>query len=329
VAEPGLPPLLVICGTTASGKTRLALRLAEALAAEGAAVDILSADSRQVFRGMDIGTAKVGRAERARIPHHGLDLVDPDALFTAADFQAHAASVLRGIAGRGAIALLVGGTGLYIRSVARGLHFAPEETDANVRAELDARLAHEGLASLAAELEAVAPVVAASTDLANPRRVARALERVRLVGDRPPDRPQGYPGPSRWLGLAVARAESQRRIAERAESQFTAGLVEEATALRARFGVHRRAFSAFGYYEALDLADGRITRHEAIVSDVRRTNAYARRQVTWFRAESGIRWLAGGGEDPDPLPAALDEVHALLERPVAPRPGILARALGR
>jgi tRNA dimethylallyltransferase len=329
VAEPGVPPLLVICGATASGKTRLALRLAEALAGEGTAAEIVSADSRQVFRGMDIGTAKVSRAERDRVPHHGLDLVDPDALFTAADFQAHAASILPAIAARGAVALLVGGTGLYVRAVARGLRFAPEETDASVRAELDARLADDGLASLAAELQAVAPTIAGSTDLANPRRVVRALERARLVGDRPPGRPRGYPGASRWLGLAITRSESQGRIAERAETQFAAGLVEEATALRARFGVHPRAFSAFGYYEALDLADGRLSRAEAIAGDVRRTNAYARRQLTWFRAEPGIRWLGGGGEDPDPLPAALDEVHAMLERPTTHRSGILARALGR
>lgn len=329
MAELAFPPLLVICGTTASGKTRLALRLAEALAGEGTAVEIVSADSRQVFRGMDIGTAKVGGAERAQVPHHGLDLVDPDALFTAADFQAHAASVLPAIAQRGAVALLVGGTGLYVRAVARGLAFAPEETDATVRAELEARLADDGLASLAAELRAVAPTIAAATDLANPRRVVRALERARLVGDRPPDRPRGYPGTSGWLGLGLSRSESQRRIAERAETQFAAGLVEEATTLRARFGVHRRAFSAFGYYEALDLADGRLSRAEAIAGDVRRTNAYARRQLTWFRAEPGIRWLAGGGEDPDPLPAALDEVHSLLEPPAPRRSGILARALGR
>jgi tRNA dimethylallyltransferase len=132
------------------------------------------------------------------------------------------------------------------------------------------------------------------------------------VGDRPPEPPRGYPGPSLWLGLTLGREASRARIAARAAEQFAAGLVEEAVGLRARFGVHPRAFSAFGYYEALAVADGELELAAAIERDVARTNAYARRQVTWFRAEPGVTWLDGGG-DPDPLPPALERVERFLD----------------
>ena len=307
---PRLPPLLVIVGPTATGKTRLALALAEALVADGIGIEIISADLRQVYRGMDIGTAKATATERAAVPHHGLDLVDPDALFNAADFQRHAYAVLPGIATRDRLALLVGGTGLYVRTVARGLPLSAGDVDPAVRAELEARLAREGGAALAGELRERAPAIAARTDLDNPRRVVRALERVRLVGDRPPEPPAGYPAPIAWLGLALHPAENRRRIAERAAAQFAAGLEAEAVGLRARFGVHPRSFSAFGYYEALALADGAVTRDEAQGRTIDRTAAYARRQRTWFRSEREIRWLDAAGQ---PLPAALGAARALVE----------------
>ena len=305
--EARVPPLVVIAGATASGKTPLSLGLAQALGE----AEIVSADSRQVYRGMDIGTAKASAAARAAVPHHGLDLVDPDAPFTAADFQRHAFAALAGIASRGHWALLVGGTGLYLRTVARGLPLDRHEADAIVRAELEARLAADGVAAVAQALRREAPTLAGATDLANPRRVVRALERARLVGDRLPEPPRGYPGPVLWLGLRLARDESRRRIAERAAAQFDAGLVEEAVELRRRFGVHPRAFSAFGYFEALALADGRLGRAQAVAADEARTNAYARRQATWFRAEREIRWLEGDG---DPLPVACELVGRFLDR---------------
>ena len=140
-----LPSLIVIGGATATGKTRLSIDIAEALDAE-----IVSADSRQVYRGMDIGTAKVGAADRARVPHHGLDLADPDQRFTAADFRRYALVVLAGIAQRGRPAVLVGGTGLYLRAVARGLPMDTTGDDPAVRAELEGRLETEGLPALLA-----------------------------------------------------------------------------------------------------------------------------------------------------------------------------------
>ncbi len=145
-APAGLPPLVVLAGTTASGKTALSLALAEALRRTGVAAEIVSADSRQVYRGMDIGTAKATAEERARVPHHGLDLVDPDQPFSVADYSACAGAALAGIAARGAVALLVGGTGFYLRSVARGLAVDELPWDPDVRAAVEARLADGGLA---------------------------------------------------------------------------------------------------------------------------------------------------------------------------------------
>lgn len=297
------PPLVVIAGPTATGKTGLSLRLAEALRAEGTAAEIISADSRQVFRGLDIGTAKVTAAERARVPHHGLDLVDPDRRFSVADFAAHADAALAGIAARGAIALLVGGTGLYLRAVARGIALDDLPWDPAVRAMLEADLAADGLAALTRRLEREAPALAAGVDRRNPRRVVRALEIAVLDGDRPRPKPAGYGGPLCCLGLRVDPATNRAWIAARARAQFEAGLVEEAAALRRRWDPTLPAFSAIGYREAWAVLDGELDLAAAIELDARRNAAFARRQRTWFRREPDMAWLDPALEDP--LPAAL------------------------
>jgi tRNA dimethylallyltransferase len=275
----GLPPLIVIAGATATGKTRLSLELA----ARTPGAEIISADSRQVYRGMDIGTAKVSAADRARVPHHGLDLVDPDESFTAADFRAYAMDTLRGIAARRGVAILVGGTGLYIQSVARGVPLEESGHAPEIRSGLEARLAGEGLPGLVAELKRVAPGVASSIDLANPRRVVRALERVSVHGDRPPPEPRGYPGTVTWHILDPDPAAHARWIGERAKAQFDNGLLEEAAVLRARYPEDLRAFSAVGYREAFDVLADRSTVDEAVARTILRTRQYAKRQRTWFR----------------------------------------------
>ncbi len=261
---------------------------------------------------MDIGTAKVDAAERARIPHHGLDLADPDEPFTVADFGRHALDALRGIADRGRIAILVGGTGLYLRVVARGFPLDRVGHDPEVRAAVEAQLAEDGLGALVAELRRSAPSVAESIDLANPRRVVRALERARLVGDAPPPAPVGYPAAVTWLGLAVDPERHAAVIETRAREQFARGLLDEAAALRERYAEDLRAFGAMGYREAFDVLAGRSTLEEAIASDAQRTRAYARRQRTWFRSEPGIHWLPlGRGR----LDAALDIARTALRIP--------------
>jgi tRNA dimethylallyltransferase len=305
------PPLLVIAGATATGKTSLALALADALIAEGRPAEIISADSRQVFRGLDIGTAKVGAADRARIPHHGLDLVEPDEPFSVADFVAHATRALETIAARGAVAILVGGTGLYLRAVARGLDTEALPSDATTRARVEAELKAEGLAAGAARLTTLAPTLSAGIDLRNPRRVARALEIAELRGDGPLPPPRGYPGPVAWAGLAIAPTEHERHIAARARAQFDEGLIEEADALRRKFDPALPAFSAIGYAEAWAVLDGELTREAAIARDAVRNVAFAKRQRTWFRSEPGIAWHAA--TDALPLDAVLEVMRRLAD----------------
>jgi len=296
------PPLVVVAGPTASGKTELGIRLGEWLIAQGRPATVISADSRQVYRGLDIGTAKVTEADRRRVPHAGLDLVDPDERFAVSDFAAHAVGVLTELASRGGVALLVGGTGLYLRAVARGLDLDALPDDPAVRARLEAEFQAEGLGPLVARLQARAPTLASETHLANPRRVIRALEIAELRGDGPRPRPRGYDGPSVWIGLDARPDEHRRRIALRAREQFDAGLIDEAIALRQRFDPTLPAFSAIGYQEAWAVADGAMTRAQAIEQDARRNMAFARRQRTWLRAEQDVTWL----DATDPLDDAVE-----------------------
>jgi tRNA dimethylallyltransferase len=271
---------------------------------------VISADSRQVYREMDIGTAKVSPDDRARVPHHGIDLVAPDQPFTAADFQRHAYDAMTGIGQRGGVALLVGGTGLYLRAVARGIPLTDTGRDTEARGQLEARLAGEGLHALVADLRSRAPNVARSTDVANPRRVVRALERVSVAGDVPAPPPRGYPGDVLWIGLRAERTTHDAWIAERARDQFESGLLDEAERLARRYDPNLPAFSAFGYREAFGVMDGTLAVEQAIERTVTRTRQFARRQGTWFRAEPDITWL--DADDSGTKAAVLELVRRFL-----------------
>jgi tRNA dimethylallyltransferase len=306
--EAAMPPLIVIGGATATGKTELAIRLAEALTAEGRPTAIISADSRQVFRGLDIGTAKVTAADRARAPHFGLDLVEPDQPFSVADFVRHAQGVLTELQATDghSVAILVGGTGLYLRAVGRGIDTAALPSDPDLRVRLEADLLRDGLPAM--------------VDRRNKRRVVRALEIAELAGDRTLPAPRGYAGPSVWLGLTAEPAAHGRWIANRARAQFHGGLIDEAAKLRERFDVSLPAFSAIGYREAWAVLDGQLTREGAIELDARRNVAFAKRQRTWFRAEPGITWLDATDGLPDArvlelARAAIDAASVSLSRP--------------
>lgn len=307
----GAPPLVVVAGATATGKTELGIRLAESIIARGRPAVVISADSRQVYRGLDIGTAKVGAADRARVPHRGLDLLDPDGVFTVADFVRHARDVLTEVAAGGGVALLVGGTGLYLRAVARGLDTEALPSDLAVRARLEADLLRDGLSALVERLEATAPGLASRVDLANKRRVVRAMEIAELQGDVDLPVPRGYDGRVAWLGLHLDPAEHARRIAARARGQFDAGLVDEARGLRERFDPGLPAFSAIGYREAWSVIDGELSREAAIELDGQRNMAFAKRQRTWFRSEPGIEWLDAAA--PDLETRALEIVRPIAE----------------
>lgn len=253
---------------------------------------------------MDVGTAKPTLAERRGVPHHGLDLAEPDQPFSVADFVEHATGVLTEIAAAGGIAILAGGTGFWIAAVASGLAVERLAWDPATRASLDADLASDGLAHLVGRLRALAPRLASRTDLRNPRRVVRALEIATLAGDAPLPEPHGYDGPTLSIGLDLADHAAHRAwIARRAEAQLDGGILAEAAALRERFDPGLPAFSGIGYREAWDLLDGRLDRAGYLEVNVRRNVAFARRQRTWFRREPVDLTLDAA--DPSGVPRAV------------------------
>jgi tRNA dimethylallyltransferase len=262
-----------------------------------------------VYRGLDIGTAKASAAERARVVHHGIDLVDPDQPFTIADFRTHALAALEALGARGGIGILAGGTGFWLRAVMRGIDTDALAFDPDVRAKIEADLTRHGVAELARRLRNLAPRLASRTDLRNPRRVVRALEIATLRGDAPLPEPVGYPAPVLGLQLALD-AEMQREwITARARAQFDAGLVEEARMLRERWDPALPCFSAIGFRESWAHLDGEITLDDAIAQDAQHNIGFARRQRSWFRGEPDLAVLDAAG---DPLPRALAALEAWL-----------------
>jgi tRNA dimethylallyltransferase len=302
------PPLIGVVGPTASGKTDLALALAREMP-----VEILIADSRQVYRGMDVGTAKPDARARAAVPHHLLDLADPDEPFTVAQWVRAARQVLPEVAARGRLPTLVGGTGLYVSAIVDGHDYESQAWSPEVRAELTARLAVEGLDALAAELLARDPERAATIDLRNSRRVLRALERATVGGAAEAWRAAPYPGRVALIGLSRPRDVLYRRIDERARRLFVAdGLPDEVSGLMARgFGAHLRPMTGHGYREAARLLAGEWSVDEAIAMTARRTRQYAKRQLTWFRRDARILWIQAGDRPADDR-RTVDEASRLL-----------------
>jgi tRNA dimethylallyltransferase len=303
-------PLVVIGGPTATGKTGLAIALAETLATRGVPAEIISADSRQVYRGLDIGTAKATPEERRRVVHHGIDLVDPDQSYSVADFRSHALAALEAVGERGGIGILAGGTGFWLRAVAAGIDTDALPSDTDLRARLEADLDRDGLDALATRLQGLAPTRAGGIDLRNPRRVVRALEIAELRGDADLPAPAGYPAPVLGLQLVVEPQEHRRRIVARAQAQFDAGLVDEARALRERWDPKLNAFSAIGYHESWAYLDGEVTLVEAVDLDAVRNVQFSKRQRTWFRREAALAVLDATD---DPAPAARHRLRAFVD----------------
>jgi tRNA dimethylallyltransferase len=271
-------------------------------------IEIVSVDSMQVYRGLDIGTAKATDTERARIAHHLIDVVEPDDDWTVARCQVAARAAVSEIEGRGHRALLVGGTGLYVQAVVDDLRIPGE--DLAVRAELEAWTAEPGgVAAAFAELERSDPVAAARIDPHNTRRIVRALEVIRTTG-----KPFSSFGPGvmsfgptafavRMAGVWLPRDALARRIEARVRAMRDCGLVEEVRGLRGRLS--RTAAQAIGYKEILAYLDGDLAEDEALDTVVRRTRSFARRQRMWFRRDPRIAWF-GAAENPcSVLPALL------------------------
>ncbi len=292
-----LPPLVVITGPTGVGKTEVAVRLAARFPLE-----VVSADSRQVYRGMDIGTAKPSRVQRETTPHHLLDIVNPDERYHAARFSAEARQAITAILGRGRLPLIVGGTGLYIRALVRGLLPAPP-ADPEVRRELREFAQREGLPALHSRLRAVDPEAAKRIRQSDSVRLIRALEINRLTG-----RPVGSPahwresGPE-WtlllVGLTRPRSSLYAALEARVDRMVAEGLFEETrTLLAAGYDPGLPAMQGIGYRHFVKVFEGEWTEARAIHEMKRDTRQYAKRQWTWFAREPALRWVdveAAGG----------------------------------
>jgi len=283
------PAAYALLGPTASGKSTLALALAARFP-----IEIVSVDSAQVYRGMDIGTAKPGADERRRVPHHLLDLVDPTAAYSAGRFREDAVHAVRDILARGRVPLLVGGTMLYYRALAHGLDALPP-ADASVRATLDAEAAERGWPALHAELSRVDPASAARIAPSDAQRVQRALEVWRTTG-KPLSalHARAAPGlPFVLQAFAIVpedRAELHRRIAARFDAMLRAGLVDELRALRARYPLDAAmpSMRAVGYRQAWRHLEGEIDAGTLRETGIAATRQLAKRQLTWLRSLPGI-----------------------------------------
>lgn len=290
--------LPIVLGPTGSGKSELALHIALQLGGE-----IVNYDSLQVYRGFDIGTAKVPEAARRGVPHHLIDRIEPGQLFTAGDYAQQARASLLEIALRRRIPVLVGGTGFYLRALLDGLSQGPSRNPA-LRERLERREQKRPL-SLHRILSRLDPTAAARIHSNDKKKIIRALE-VRLLEGRPisemfshgRDPLTGF-RPLK-LGLNPPRALLSGRLNARAHAIFEAGLIEEVRALLAS-GVSRDAkpFESIGYKQALRVLDGRSTLEQAIESTQLETRQYAKRQATWFRKEPGVQWLEGFGDSPE------------------------------
>ena len=279
------PPVIAVVGPTGSGKSDLAVNLALALDGE-----VINADAMQFYRGMDIGTAKITTAERRGVPHHLLDTLDVTEEASVSDFQRQARAIIADIHQRGKRAILAGGSGLYVRAALDVLEFPG--TDPDVRGQLEADYAAEGSGPLLARLRVVDPISA--DRVSDARRIIRALEVHQLTG-RPfssfmPRRE--YFQPALQIGLAVDRDHLRERLAQRVHSMVDKGLLEEVRRLDAA-GLRRgkTAPRALGYSQFLKVLDGGATVEEAVEETIVATRQFARRQLTWFRADPRISWL--------------------------------------
>jgi tRNA dimethylallyltransferase len=279
----------IIVGPTAVGKTALSL-----LIAEKRAVEIISADSRQIYRYMDIGTAKVSPEVRRQVPHHFIDICTPDEYYSAGMFGKQARQTVEEIVRRGKIPLVVGGSGFYIRALVDGI-FELDARDESLRRQLEQRLQNEGLSALYRELQKVDPTYAAKISANDRQRILRSLE-VFYVTGKPfsawhEQKPEPAPFEAVFWGLTAERATLYRRINERVLRMLQEGLEEEVRRLlEMGYSPQLNALNTVGYKEVIEYLDGKFSRETMIELIQRNSRRYAKRQLTWFRADSRVHW---------------------------------------
>ena len=287
-------PIAVI-GPTASGKSSLGIALARELGGE-----VVNVDSMQLYRGMDIGTAKLAPHERGGIPHHLLDIWDVTQTASVAEYQQRAVAAVEEIASHGRVPILVGGSMLYVQSLIDDFSFPP--TDPAVREKYEARLARIGVDALHAELADADPTAARVIEDKDPRRTVRALEVIELTGKPYQASQPPMDAPPRWgtriLGLRTAAEWLNPRIELRARHMFDQGLVDEVRGLQGRGLVKAStAGRAIGYAQVLSMLDGELTEHEAVEQTITGTRRYVRRQRSWFNRDPRVRWLDAAAPD--------------------------------
>ncbi|MCF2938315.1 tRNA (adenosine(37)-N6)-dimethylallyltransferase MiaA [Paenibacillus alkaliterrae] len=287
-------PLLVLIGPTAVGKTRMSLDIAKAWDAE-----IISGDSMQVYRGMDIGTAKIAPDEREGIPHHLIDICEPESSYSVADFQSGATAAIEQITKRGKLPFIVGGTGLYVESVCYQYQFADNGSDEAFRQEQERYAAEFGAEALHARLAAVDPLAGQRLHPNDLRRVIRALEVYHMTGQTFSEQQAGQTKESPYklciIGLTMDRAELYRRIEARVDLMMEQGLIDEVKRLLERnLPSHAVAMQGLGYKEMADYLHGNCTLEAAVERLKRDTRRFAKRQLSWFRHMKNIHWIDMG-----------------------------------
>jgi len=299
---------IAVVGPTASGKSRLGIALARAFNGE-----IVGCDALQVYRQMDIGTAKVTLKEREGVPHHMIDVADPDREFSAGDYQRQARMAIREISGRGRLTVVVGGTGFYLRALIDGLFDGPERSE-ELRARMRAIIRRKGTNILHRLLARTDPESAARIAVNDADRIIRACE-IRLVSGKNmswwQNRPRNALTDCRWLkiGIDAPRELLYQRINLRVERMFENGLLDETRRLLEIYPATCPAFKAIGYRQAAEYLDGQITLTQAIESTRMESRRYAKRQLTWFRADREIIWLRAGDDAGDDIDAAAGPVE--------------------
>ena len=298
MADLSKPRVVAVGGPTASGKTALSVALARAFDGE-----IINADSMQIYKNLDVGTAKPSAEERQGIPHYLLDFLSPETPYSVADFTAAADPLIRDITARGRLPLVVGGTGLYITSLLSGMAFAPEKTDPAIRARLQARADTEGGAALCAELQRIDPDYAAQVHPNNLPRVIRALELFEATGRRMSDqRREARPAEAPYHALCLCltcrdRAVLYSRIDRRVDEMVENGVLDEARQVYDHRDAYRTAAQAIGYKEFFPYFEGTANLTECTERLKQATRNYAKRQLTWFRRQNDAAWLYLDEED--------------------------------